>query len=92
MIVQPFRTPLSFLSLLIRQRDDDSFVKRRFVINDTTVEKLEKLLNEYPCGFLLIRDKLAGFLSQKEMIHFLRCCYSHSLMGADFSCKAERSK
>ncbi|WP_273718695.1 MULTISPECIES: hypothetical protein [Bartonella] len=90
--MQPLRTPLSFLSFLIRQRDDDSFVKRHFTINDTTVEKLGKLSNEYPRGFLLIRNKLAEFLSQKEMIHFLRFRCSHSLMGACFSYKAEHSK
>lgn len=35
---------------------------RRFVLNDATVEKLGEILNENPCGVLVVRDELAGLL------------------------------
>src|SRR5215470_20392239 len=34
----------------------------RYLINDTTVEKLRELLNQNPNGLLLFRDELSGFL------------------------------
>jgi putative DNA primase/helicase len=37
-------------------------VERRFMVNDSTVEKLGELLNQNPNGLLLFRDELAGFL------------------------------
>ncbi len=36
--------------------------ERRYVVNDTTVEKLGELLNQNPNGLLLFRDELSGFL------------------------------
>src|SRR5207248_10135555 len=36
--------------------------ERRYVVNDTTVEKLGDLLNQNPNGLLLFRDELSGFL------------------------------
>ena len=36
--------------------------RRRFIVNDATVEKLGELLNENPTGLLLERDELSGFL------------------------------
>ncbi|VEJ46057.1 YfjI family protein [Bartonella vinsonii] len=38
----------------------------RFIVNDTTVEKLGELLNENPRGLLMIRDELSGFLTNME--------------------------
>lgn len=35
---------------------------RRFIVNDTTVEKYGELLNENPRGLLIFRDELTGFL------------------------------
>ena len=35
----------------------------RFVVNDSTVEKMGELLNRNPAGLLLYRDELTGFLS-----------------------------
>jgi hypothetical protein len=35
---------------------------RRFIVNDATVEKYGELLNENPCGLLLFRDELTGWL------------------------------
>jgi len=47
--------------------DDTSPVSQpRLIVNDATVEKLDKLLNENPRGLLLVRDELAGFLSRME--------------------------
>jgi putative DNA primase/helicase len=37
--------------------------ERRYLVNDSTVEKLGELLNENPNGLLLFRDELSGFLS-----------------------------
>lgn len=37
-------------------------VRRRYVANDSTVEKLGVLLNENPNGILVFRDELTGFL------------------------------
>ncbi len=36
--------------------------EHRYVVNDTTVEKLGELLNQNPNGLLLFRDELSGFL------------------------------
>jgi putative DNA primase/helicase len=36
--------------------------EQRYVVNDTTVEKLGELLNQNPNGLLLFRDELSGFL------------------------------
>lgn len=37
-------------------------VRRRYVVNDSTVEKLGELLNESPNGVTVFRDELTGFL------------------------------
>jgi len=37
-------------------------VERRYLVNDTTVEKLGELLNQNPNGLLVFRDELTGFL------------------------------
>lgn len=39
-------------------------VLRRYIVNDSTVEKLGELLNQNPRGLLLYRDELIGFLSK----------------------------
>ena len=36
--------------------------ERRYIVNDSTVEKLGALLNENPRGLLLVRDELFGWL------------------------------
>ncbi|WP_273721725.1 MULTISPECIES: YfjI family protein [unclassified Bartonella] len=43
--------------------DDDI---SRFIVNDVTVEKLGELLKENPRGLLMVRDELAGFLTNLE--------------------------
>lgn len=40
--------------------------RKRFITNDSTVEKLGVLLNENPNGLLLLRDELTGWLSSME--------------------------
>ncbi len=40
----------------------DQPARRRYVVNDTTVEKLGVILNENPNGVLIFRDELSGFL------------------------------
>ncbi|WP_345117685.1 YfjI family protein, partial [Bartonella jaculi] len=42
--------------------DDSS----RFIVNDTSVEKLGELLKENPRGLLMVRDELSGFLTDME--------------------------
>ncbi len=37
-------------------------IRRRYLTNDATVEKLGELLNENPNGILMFRDELTGFL------------------------------
>jgi len=37
-------------------------IRRRFIVNDPSVEKLGELLNQNPNGLLLARDELTGFL------------------------------
>jgi hypothetical protein len=37
-------------------------VRQRYIVNDSTVEKLGELLNQNPHGLLLFRDELSGFL------------------------------
>ena len=39
---------------------------RRFMVNDTTVEKLLEVLGENPNGLLLVRDELMAFLKSLE--------------------------
>ena len=37
-------------------------VERRYIVNDSTIEKLGEILNQNPPGVLLFRDELIGFL------------------------------
>lgn len=37
--------------------------QRRYIVNDSSVEKLGELLNENPNGLLLVRDELGGWLA-----------------------------
>lgn len=52
---------------IARCRDDnDPPIRRRFIVNDPTVEKLGVILNQNPNGVLLYRDELMGFLRTLE--------------------------
>ncbi len=46
--------------------ESDEPVCRRYVVNDSTVEKLGEILNENPFGVLLFRDELNGFFRSLE--------------------------
>jgi Uncharacterized conserved protein len=41
-------------------------IRQRFIVNDSTIEKLGELLNENPNGLLLARDELTGWLKTME--------------------------
>ena len=43
--------------------DDSKFTRRRYVVNDSSVEKLGELLNENANGLLAFRDELLGLLT-----------------------------
>lgn len=46
--------------------EQDPPTERRYLVNDTTVEKLGALLGENPRGLLVFRDELAGFLNTMD--------------------------
>jgi hypothetical protein len=41
-------------------------VRKRYVVNDTTIEKLGEVLSDNPKGVLIFRDELMGFLRQMD--------------------------
>jgi len=41
-------------------------VRRRYVVNDSTIEKLGEILNQNPRGVLAFRDELTGFVRQMD--------------------------
>jgi putative DNA primase/helicase len=41
-------------------------IRTRYVVNDTTVEKLGEILNQNPAGVILFRDELIGFLKSLD--------------------------
>ena len=47
-------------------RDGPEPICKRYVVNDTTVEKLGEILNQNPNGVLLHRDELTGFFRSLE--------------------------
>ncbi len=52
----------SALAALNAQLDEAAAHERRYVVNDSTVEKIGELLNQNPNGLLLARDELSGWL------------------------------
>jgi hypothetical protein len=46
--------------------EDEPPIRRRYIVNDPTVEKLGEILNQNPAGVLLFRDGIAGFLAMLE--------------------------
>jgi hypothetical protein len=57
---------LSELRSLLAGLTEEGPKAPRFIVNDTTVEKLGELLNENPGGLLVFRDELNGFLRSLE--------------------------
>lgn len=50
-------------SLAKAEREADAVpVRRRYILSDTTVEKLGEILHDNPRGVLIFRDELTGFL------------------------------
>jgi len=52
----------------LANKGNKSPLRKRYKINDATVEKLGELLNENPNGLLLERDELAGFIATLERL------------------------
>jgi hypothetical protein len=50
------------LALRLQEEEEGEPVRKRYLVNDTTVEKLGELLNQNPNGLLVFRDELVGFL------------------------------
>ena len=50
------------LAGLNAEQRDAAVHERRYIVNDSTVEKIGELLNQNPRGLLLIRDELSGWL------------------------------
>lgn len=48
------------------EEEADQPIRRRYLVNDPTVEKLGEILNENPNGVLLYRDELIGLLRSLE--------------------------
>jgi Protein of unknown function (DUF3987) len=46
--------------------DETQPTRKRYLVNDSTVEKLGELLNENPNGLLVFRDELTGLLRQLD--------------------------
>jgi hypothetical protein len=44
-------------------------VQRRWLVSDTTIEKLAELLTDFPRGLLLIRDELGGWVGSFQRYH-----------------------
>ncbi len=63
---QPDRERAEQLARGIVKDDDSQPVCRRYLVNDSTVEKLGELLNQNPTGLLMFRDELAGFFRTLE--------------------------
>jgi hypothetical protein len=49
-------------AFMLEYPPDEELVLRRYMVNDSTVEKLGELLNQNPNGLLLFRDELTGWL------------------------------
>ena len=60
-------------------------IPKRFIVNDTTVEKLGELLNQNPNGLFVFRDELSGLLQtlDKENHENDRAFYLESWNGAN---------
>jgi putative DNA primase/helicase len=50
----------------LRELQTELPTRRRYIVNDPTVEKLGEILNQNPAGILLSRDEISGFLANLE--------------------------
>lgn len=53
-------------ALRLEEEDTSEPIRKRLIVNDTTVQKLGELLNQNPNGLLVLRDELASFLSSLD--------------------------
>jgi putative DNA primase/helicase len=61
------RDPAGILhDLLADGEDDQPPARRRYLVNDSSIEKLGEILNQNPRGVLIFRDELVGFLRAME--------------------------
>jgi hypothetical protein len=51
---------------LVERKKSERVLERRYIVNDSSTEKLGELLNENPQGLVLIRDELSGWLASLE--------------------------
>jgi putative DNA primase/helicase len=65
--------------------DTPAPVRKRYLINDTTVEKLGEILNQNPQGVTVFRDELIGFLKalDKDGQEGARAFYLEAWNGTD---------
>lgn len=60
--VKEGKDPSADLAAQLNECEKPAPTERRYIVNDTTVEKLGELLNQNPNGLLHFRDELTGFL------------------------------
>lgn len=77
----------------LHEEEQEEPRERRYVVNDTTVEKFGELLNQNPQGLLVFRDELTGWLRAldeeqhaKDRSFFLEAwngdgCYAYDRIG-----------
>ena len=53
-------------ALRLEEEETTEPIRKRLIVNDTTVQKLGELLNQNPNGVLVLRDELASFLSSLD--------------------------
>ena len=54
------------LAALVISAENTGPIRKRYIVNDTSIEKLGELLNENPNGLLAFRDELLGLLYNLE--------------------------
>lgn len=56
------------LAALVVGSEESGPVRKRYVVNDTSVEKLGELLNQNPNGLMAFRDELLGLLANLDRV------------------------
>ena len=56
------------LAAMVVSEAEQGPVRKRYIVNDSSVEKLGELLNQNPTGLLAFRDELLGLLSGLERV------------------------
>ena len=58
--------PMETIMASLQAMEEEPPHRKRFIVNDTTVEKLGEILSENPNGVLMFRDELTGFFNSME--------------------------